>query len=255
MHLLYYSRVGASKSKTNMKKLFLPFLAALTLAFYSESLNAQSWEHTDNDREVAFEVDTLKKKGFTLIWINKDENFNPETKQALIETYFINYPKLAKKFNKKTRKEVTFVIDPDYDGVAATAGGIVRYSPAWLVKNPHDIDVVTHEVMHIVQAYPNGSGPWWITEGIADYVRFKYGVANDKGNWRLPEFNDKQKYTDSYRITARFFHWIESNKKKNFIKTLDKAMREKTYSDNFWVKQTGKTIDGLWSEYAANSVI
>ncbi len=239
-----------------MRKTIILYALTLTMLGVSFSkIHAQSWEHTDEDRKVAVEIDTLKKKGFTLIWINKDENFNSETKKQLIDTYFINYPKLAKAYNKKTRKEVTFVIDPSYDGVAATAGGIVRYSPAWLTKNPHDIDVVTHEVMHIVQAYPNGSGPWWITEGIADYVRFKYGVANEAGNWKLPEFNDTQKYTDSYRVTARFFHWIELNKKKNFIKKLDQVMREKTYSDEFWVKQTGKTIDELWSEYAANPVI
>jgi len=238
-----------------MRKNILPFLMTLALGLSAGAVKAQSWDHTDEDRKVAVEVDTLKKKGFTLIWINKDKTFNPETKKQLIDTYFINYPKLAKTYNKKTRKEVTFVIDPDYDGVAATAGGIVRYSPAWLLKHPHDIDVVTHEVMHIVQAYPNGSGPWWITEGIADYIRFKYGVANEEGNWRLPEFNDKQKYTDSYRVTARFFNWIEKNKKKNFIKKLDKAMREKTFTDEFWAKQTGKTIDELWAEYAANPVI
>jgi hypothetical protein len=32
--------------------------------------------------------------------------------------------------------------------------------------------------MHIVQAYPDGAGPWWITEGIADFVRFDDGIDN-----------------------------------------------------------------------------
>ncbi|MGB7527835.1 basic secretory protein-like protein [Sphingobacterium cellulitidis] len=238
-----------------MRRNTITFGISVFMAFSSTSVFAQSWEHTDDDRKVAVEIDTLKEKGYTLYWINKDKDFSAETKQELISTYFINYPKLAKTYNKKSPKEVTFVIDPGYDGVAATAGGIVRYSPKWLKKNPHDIDVVTHEVMHIVQAYPNGSGPWWITEGIADFIRDKYGVSNEAGNWRLPEFNAKQKYTDSYRITARFFKWIESHKKKNFVKKLDKAMREKTYTDAFWQKQTGKTIDELWSEYSSNPVI
>src|SRR5690606_15119103 len=153
----------------------------------------------------AVEIDTIQKKGFTLIWINKDKNFDPELKKKLINVHFKNYPKFAKDFNPDTRKEVTFVVDPDYDGIAATAGGIVRYNPEWFVKNPNDIDIVTHEVMHIAQAYPNGAGPWWITEGIADYVRYVYGVDNESGNWKLPELNEKHKYNDSYRITARFF--------------------------------------------------
>ncbi|NQD71462.1 secretory protein [Sphingobacterium shayense] len=219
------------------------------------SLNAQSWEHTDDDRKVAFNVDTIEKKGFTLIWINKDKDFSPNLKKELITTYFQNYPKLVKTFNKESRKVVTFVIDPDYKGVAATAGGIVRYSPDWFAKNPNDIDVVTHEIMHIVQAYPNNSGPWWVTEGIADFIRFKYGVANEAGDWKLPEFSTAQKYTDSYRVTARFFHWIEKNVKKNFVKKLDKAMREKTYSEDFWKNETGESIDTLWAEYAENPKI
>ncbi len=236
---------------TSRKIWILGFLCGVL----SLPLKAQNWHRTDEDRAVAVEVDTLKKKGFTLIWINKEKNFDLTLKKQLIDTYFTNYPKLAKTFNKNTRKEVTFIIDPDYKGVAATAGGIVRYSPGWFAKNPKDIDVVTHEVMHIVQAYPNNAGPWWITEGIADYVRFKYGVANEEGNWRLPEYDPKHKYTDSYRITARFFNWIETKVKKNIMKNLDLAMRSKNYTPDFWVKQTGRTIDQLWEAYAANPAI
>ncbi|MDH5828816.1 basic secretory protein-like protein [Sphingobacterium faecium] len=209
-----------------------------------------NWQHTDLDRKVAVDTDSMTRKGYTLIWINKDENFNPELKERLVNTFFVNYPKLAKTYNKNTMKKVSFVIDPDYKGVAATAGGIVRYSPEWFAKNPGDIDVVTHEVMHIVQGYPNESGPWWITEGIADYVRFVNGIDNAGANWKLPEWNDNQNYTDSYRVTARFFFWIEKNNKKGFVKNLDAAMRNKTYSDVFWKNQTGKTLEELWADYS-----
>jgi len=238
-----------------MEKRTTVFFLFCVMLLSTYTLQAQRWDHTDDDRKVAIEVDTIQKKGYTLIWINKDKNFNASLKNDLITTFFTNYPKLVKTFNKKSRKEVTFVIDPEYKGVAATAGGIVRFSPEWFAKNPKDIDVVTHEVMHIVQAYPNDSGPWWITEGIADFIRFKYGVANLEGNWKLPEFTTTQKYTDSYRITARFFHWIESNVKKNFVKKLDKAMREKTFTEDFWKDVTGSSIDSLWSDYANNPSI
>ncbi|WP_088159971.1 basic secretory protein-like protein [Sphingobacterium sp. G1-14] len=220
---------------------------------YSCSLFAQdNWKHTENDRKVAVDVDSISKGGYTLIWINKDKDFSAPLKERLVAAYFTNYPKLAKKYNKKTIKKVSFVIDPDYKGVAATAGGIVRYSPAWFAKNPGDIDVVTHEVMHIVQAYPDGAGPWWITEGIADFVRFDDGIDNAGANWKLPEYNEKQKYTDSYRITARFLYWINLHIKKDFVKKLDAAMRSKSYSDVFWKVETGKTIDELWADYSQN---
>lgn len=234
-----------------MTKLF--FLSSFILSLFMTSQTAaQSWESTQEDQKLAVDTDSISKTGYTLIWINKDPNFDPALKKRLIDTYFLNYPKLAKAFNSDTRKQVTFVIDPDYQGVAATAGGIVRFSPAWFAKNPSDIDVVTHEVMHIVQDYPSDTGPWWITEGIADYVRFKYGVANAEGNWSLPEFDTEQKYTDSYRTTARFFHWLVIRQDKKIIRKLDDLMRQGAYSPAFWKERTGKSIDELWREYANN---
>lgn len=235
---------------------FLKQALAIVGLLYSFSVSAQdNWQHTQNDRKVAVDVDSITKNGYTLIWINKDKGFSPALKDRLVAAYFTNYPKLAKKYNNKTIKKVSFVIDPDYKGVAATAGGIVRYSPEWFAKNPGDIDVVTHEVMHIVQAYPDGAGPWWITEGIADFVRFDEGIDNAGANWKLPEYSDKQKYTDSYRVTARFLYWINKNVKKDFVKKLDGAMRNKTYTDDFWKMQTGKTIDELWRAYTQNPKI
>ncbi|RKO71324.1 secretory protein [Sphingobacterium puteale] len=230
-------------------------LAIVGLLYYFSVSAQDNWQHTENDRKAAVDVDSITKNGYTLIWINKDKDFNPALKDRLVAAYFTNYPKLAKKYNNKTIRKVSFVIDPDYKGVAATAGGIVRYSPDWFAKNPGDIDVVTHEVMHIVQAYPDGAGPWWITEGIADFVRFDEGIDNAGANWKLPEYTEKQKYTDSYRTTARFLYWINKNVKKDFVKKLDGAMRSKTYTDDFWKEQTGKTIDELWSAYSKNPKI
>lgn len=229
--------------------------ALVSLLIGGQQLKAQNWQHTKEDRKVAVDVDSITRNGYTLVWINKDKDFNPTLKKRLIETHFKNYPLLAEAYNKNTRKDVTFVIDPDYNGVAATAGGIVRYSPAWFAKNPDDIDVVTHEVMHIVQGYPHESGPWWVTEGIADYARYVYGVDNTAAKWSLPEFKDTQKYTDSYRITARFFLWIDKKVKKNFVKNLDHAMREKTFTQDFWKKETGYTLDELWTKYSQNPKI
>ena len=235
---------------------YLKIACALIGLAYSCSLRAQNnWQHTENDRKTAVDTDSITKNGYTLIWINKDKNFSPALKERLVAAYFTNYPKLAKKYNRNTIKKVSFVIDPDYKGVAATVGGIVRYSPAWFAKNPGDIDVVTHEVMHIVQAYPDGAGPWWITEGIADFVRFDNGIDNTGANWTLPDYSDKQKYTDSYRVTARFLYWINKHVKKDFVKKLDAAMRSKSYRDDFWKTQTGQTIDELWAAYSQNPKI
>jgi len=124
-----------------------------------------------------------------------------------------------------------------------------------MMAHPKDIDVVTHEVMHIVQEYGYSAGPVWLTEGIADYARAKFGVDNAGANWTLPEYKASQSYTNSYRVTARFFIWIEKNVKPGFVKDVDAQLRKHTYTENTWKGETGKTLDELWADYSANPAI
>lgn len=235
---------------------FKTCLLLIFLCIQSQLLRAQNrWDAIDEDIKGATAVDTIKQGKYSLIFINKSPDFDTAVKKRLVEVFFINYPKEAKLYNKKTTRKVVFIVDPAYEGVAAAASGIVRFNPAWFKKNPGDVDVVTHEVMHLVQSYPNGAGPGWITEGIADYVRFTLGVDNEGANWKLPEFSEKQSYENAYRITARFFYWVERNVKKGTIKKLDKAMRENVYAETFWEKTTGKSLQSLWEEYSRKPTI
>jgi hypothetical protein len=195
--------------------------------------------------------DTIIRGGYTLYFINDDPSFDPVTRQRMIDAFFTVYPEEAKRFNPKTLKAVTFVIDPGYHGVAETGGGVSRYNPKWLKDHPEDIDVVTHEVMHIVQDYRFDNEPGWITEGIADYVRYTYGVNNAKAAWSLPDYRPVQSYTNAYRVTARFLLWIEKNKTPRIVDTLDAAMRNGSYAPKLWVTLTGSTVDELWKQYGA----
>jgi len=200
------------------------------------------------------EKEVIKKKGLILTFINEDPTFSPALKTRMIETFFSVYPQLQKEYNQKTNKEVTFVIDTAYKGVAATGGDRVAYSPVWFQKHPEDIDVVTHEIMHIVQAYGDGGGPWWVTEGIADYVRYKFGVDNAGAKWALAPYKEGQKYDNGYRITARFLAWLEKNN-PGTVKMLDKNMRDHTYTDEVWKTATGKTLDEQWTAYTLNPAL
>lgn len=194
----------------------------------------------------------VTRNGYTLTFLNNSASFDPALKQRMIETFFKVYPILANDFNKNTDKAVTFSIDTAYKGVAATGGGRIVYNPEWFVKHPGDIDVVTHEVMHVVQNYGNGGGPGWLTEGIADYVRFKYGVDNPGANWTLTPFKPEHSYKNAYRITARFLNWLETHGNKGIVVKLDNIMRTHTYSATTWQDLTGKSVDELWTAYAAN---
>ena len=197
----------------------------------------------------------IKRKGYTLTFESNFAALDPQLKKRMIETFFEVYPRLAKEYNPKTLKTVKFFVDTTYKGVAATANGGVTYSSIWMVKHPEDIDVVTHEVMHIVQDYGSSVGPGWLTEGIADYARYKFGVDNAGAKWTLPALKAEHTYKNSYRITARFFAWIEKNVKAGTIKAVDKSLRDHSYKAEIWTKLTGKDLDTLWSDYIKNPEI
>lgn len=212
-----------------------------------------NWNDTFSKNDVSRK--TIEKKGYKLTFVSKDASFPIATEEHMIKTFFEVYPKEAKKYNENTSKEVFIIIDPNYKGVAATSGHVVRVNPEWMIKHPQDVDVVTHEVMHIVQSYNWNAVPGWITEGIADFVRNEYGVNNKVANWTLPNYNAHQNYTDAYRVTARFFIWVEKNYDKNLVEELNLAAKDKTYTSVFWKDKTGKTVDELWQLYGESPSI
>lgn len=197
----------------------------------------------------------IRQGKYTLTFINHDPAFSPALKQRMVTTFFTVYPELAKAYNKKTAREVKMVIDTAYKGVAETDNGRVTISSQWMHKHPEDIDVITHEVMHIVQDYGNSTGPGWLTEGIADYARYKFGVNNAAAKWALSAYKSTQNYDNAYRVTARFLLWMEEKVKPGIVKTLDKQLREHTFTDDTWKQLTGKTVDELWKDYAANPAV
>jgi hypothetical protein len=202
----------------------------------------------------AQQTSNYNKNGYKLTFINYDNTLDTALKTKLINTFYKVYPELANAYNKKTLKAVTMIIDTSYKGVAETANGIVTISSRWMHQRPQDIDVVTHEVMHIVQDYGQSTGPGWLTEGIADYARFKFGVNNPAANWSLPAYKATQNYDNSYRVTARFLAWLEKSK-PGIVKTFDSKMRDHTFTDDTWKQQTGKTLDELWKDYSANPTV
>lgn len=193
-------------------------------------------------------------QGYTLFIVNNAPDFNADVRQHFIDTFFAVYPQLFNRFNPEAgSKTVTFTIDPNYSGIAETLGSNVRYNPAYFNSNTEDFDAITHELMHVAQASFITNAPSWLIEGMADYVRYKYGLSN-KG-WSLTNYAAGQSYTDAYRITARFLFWLEIHVRATIVNDLNTAMKQKTYSANTWSSLTGKSVDQLWSDYANNPVL
>lgn len=241
-----------------MKAYTLLFFAALFNHFNKPPVVTRSQPSVQPIFQDQSIKDSIVRNGYTLIFTNNAADFASDAgnavKAGMIEAFFKVYPQEAAIYNPNTLRKVYFLIDPNYTGVAEAGNGQVRFNSKWMLKAPTDMDVVTHEVMHIVQAY-DGNNPGWLVEGIADFARYKFGVDNKASGWTLPVYSPNQSYTNSYRITARFLVWVETKVKKGTVKKLDSQMRDHSYTADTWKKLTGKTVDELWKDYSANPAI
>lgn len=162
------------------------------------------------------------------------------------------YPMILKHLGDETYKPVKLVKVrfKNMEGVAYASGNQITCSVDWFKKRPHDIGATIHELCHVVQSYRRKGPPSWVTEGVADYVRwFNYEPVAKR-----PRVNpDKAKYTDSYQTTAAFFDWIvrtkDNGKTPHFVTKLNAANRQGLYKPELFKEYTGKTLDELWAEF------
>ena len=49
---------------------------------------------------------------------NGGSDFNEQTRQGIIDTYFQVYPQIRSRFNQRARKDIQITIDPGYNGAA-----------------------------------------------------------------------------------------------------------------------------------------
>jgi hypothetical protein len=166
-----------------------------------------------------------------------------EKARALCEKW---YPVISETLASKDftpPREVRLVFKDEKKGIAYTSGAKITVVADWIRKHPDDFGMVIHELCHVVQSYPKGVG--WITEGIADYVRyFKYEPKPTP-----PKVGAKASYKDGYKTSATFLAWIEKAKDKEIVRKLNEKLRSGGYKDELFAEWTGSDLDTLWKEF------
>lgn len=167
----------------------------------------------------------------------------------LTTLFYESYPKLLARFehpNKPAPRRILIRFERKLEVPAHCSGDRLTISIDWMTKHPDDIGLLTHELTHAVQQYPK-SDPGWLTEGIADYARHLYGPQPQPG-WELPKrLTDRQSYTNSYRVTARFLLWLDEAYPGSVDKLHGRMQEQKFKLDDFKTA-TGKDVDTLWKE-------
>jgi hypothetical protein len=143
-------------------------------------------------------------------------------------------------------RTITLKMSSTYKGVAATSGEAITVSSRWIEEHPEDVGVVIHELVHVIQAYPKNDAPW-LTEGIADYVR--WAIYEGKPQEWFPRPREKQGYKKGYRDAAGFLLWLERDRAPGIVNRLNRALRGGTYSDEIFQKAAGLPLAELWNLY------
>ena len=120
-------------------------------------------------------------------------------------------------------------------------------STEWITKHPDDFGMIIHEMTHAIQDYhgvPRDAG--WLTEGIADYIRYWHYEPEMPHRHIDPA---KASYRDGYSTTGSFLAWLIVKYDRRTVRRLDAALRAGKYSDAIFEEITGKTLDPLWTEF------
>lgn len=217
----------------------------LTISFIVLLLNSKTFAQGDQ---------RIKRGEYTLEFLDNSTFITEELAQKLANTFFEVYPKMVKAFNPDATKTVILSIDTNYKKVAISGKGKILIGANWLSQHQEDTDLVTHELMHIVQDF-KAMGPEWLLEGLADCGRFQYGLNNVAADWSLPSVDPRQHYRMGYRVTARFLLWVDKYQRPNTIAQLNTQLKNNTYTSESWKQITGKNVDELWALYLTNNDI
>lgn len=177
------------------------------------------------------------------------ETWGHEAKDLIVEWYPRMVNLLGSESYEPTR-ELGLKFRNSKEGIAHTVGNQITVTSQWVKDHPEDVGLVIHEMVHVIQAYPPRSGPGWITEGIADYLR--YAVYEGRPLEWFPTSADPKGFTKGYNLTAGFFLWLENGPAPGIVARLNAHMRRGTYHEDLFKEAGGKPLLELWQDYLSH---
>ena len=167
-------------------------------------------------------------------------------------------------------EEVRVVFEPKIEkGTGAErveAGGFSDKNTIWLnfsyverMKDDYRAMFV-HELTHVNQHYKEVLGIGWLVEGMADYVRHKYFERDiephllELDGYHVDQVKlRRQGYQFGYTIASPFLDWLQTRKDQNIIISLNRALREGSYSPAIFEQRCGASLDDLWREFISQN--
>ncbi|HEX3365152.1 basic secretory protein-like protein [Phenylobacterium sp.] len=116
------------------------------------------------------------------------------------------------------------------------------------IRNPDRSGMVAHEMVHVAQAYPPGAPPF-LTEGIADYLRYYVLLPNDINRGFDPRGRGPWA---GYQSTAALLDWIE-RQHPGAVQATNADLRDGGDGFGPLKRFGGGDITRLWRAYLATS--
>ncbi|GHC50382.1 basic secretory protein-like protein [Roseibacillus persicicus] len=200
-----------------------------------------------DDEKYRYVVDSRQAPELTS-WVRQ------ELKPVIIEWY----PKMVDLMPSKgytAPTEVFLEFKPDLGGPPAYAMGnrISMSIPFFKAQLEGEAKgCVIHELVHVIQNFglarrnPEAKPtPGWITEGLADYVRWFIYEPEKKGALITERNIDSARHDASYRVSANFIDWVTREHDENLLEKLNASAREGRYQVQLWEHWTGKSLKEL----------
>jgi len=131
--------------------------------------------------------------------------------------------------------------------MAEGRGSTIWFDVDYAQRNPNDMGMAIHESVHLVQAF--GNCPWWLTEGIADYIRyFRFTIRGDESKKPRKPGNGPKGWERGYGDTAFFLNWLTQNKNRRLVPSLNQKCHDRQWNDNVWQQLTKATAQQNWDE-------
>jgi len=128
---------------------------------------------------------------------------------------------------------------------AFTRGNTITVNRADILLHQDDYGRVAHELTHVVQAFPEPNITW-LTEGIADYLRYYVLLPNDP---RRAFPADRVTYQIGYQPAAALLDWVERTHGAGSVRRVNAAMRTGGDGEMELFRITGATPFTLWRAY------
>ncbi|WP_043471784.1 basic secretory protein-like protein [Kitasatospora sp. MBT66] len=167
-----------------------------------------------------------------------------EQQKQTVADYYSTISNLVTKGAWTPAPRFRIVLDPQITDHPADArpGAVpeIHASVDYTRNNRNDTGFLLHEAAHVA-FFGHPGRPWWLEEGLADWVRY-YNFQPGTVHPLAPG----DRYDSGYSATARFIDYVAKTYRRPDLPYL---LNTRDYgSGQIWVQVTGRSADQLWNE-------